>query len=161
VTVPPPDEAVAWLGEDAARVRTLAEIWATVDLERALAAIDAADGSRPAGRGVDPRGAVGDPLLGARVLLLPPRDRRRIALAEPFTEGRLAATLARHGEGRVGSYLRAPIDLDLVRVRAAGAAVPLSRREDGPFGSSVLVLGGRIGGRLVILVDPAAVPSRP
>jgi hypothetical protein len=159
-----------WLGAEAGHVRTLAEIWATVDLERALADLRSGAGADAwAGAGADVDPGVSDPsttsedrLLGARVLLLPPDgDGRRIALAEPSTEGRLAATLARHGEGRVGTYLEAPDDLDVVEELAAAANIPLGRSETGPFGRSVLVLGGLVGGSHIILVERAAVPSRP
>jgi hypothetical protein len=157
MSVSRPDEPLAWLGADAGRVRTVAEIWATVDLERALAQL------RQGALGVsDPRAVLEDPLLGARVLLLPSDpDGRRIALAEPSTEGRLAATLARHGEGRVGTYLAAPLDLDVVRARAAAASIALSKPAIGPFGRSVLVLTGIVTGPHVILVERPAVPSPP
>ena len=156
----------AWLGTDDEAPRSVAEIWATVDLERALAgfataAADAADAANGAPGSPDPRAALEDPLLGARVLLLPAHEGRRVALAEPSTEGRLAATLARHGEGRVGAYLAAPAGLDAIRARAAAAGVHLSRPEAGPFGRSVLIVPGNLGGRLLILVERAAVPSRP
>ena len=159
-----PDEP-GWLGDDAGPCRELAEIWATVDLERVLA--DVASGVERAfpgdveARREPPGPLLHDPLIGARIRLLRPPDRAAIALAEPSTEGRLAATLARHGEGGVGRYLAVPAGLDAVRGRAAAAGVPISRPETGPFGPEVLVLGGRVGGRIVILVEAAAVPSPP
>ena len=177
----PPDAgdepSLAWLEADDDPAQTLAEIWATVDLERAMLGLDAAGDPGPD----DPAGAaplpiaagapaalaagrlplgVADDLLGGRVVVVA-RDGRTVALAEPTTEGRLAATLARHGEGPVGRYVRAPTDLAGVRARAARRGISLSRVGSGPFGPSVLVLGERIGARLVVLVDPAAVPSRP
>lgn len=147
------EPSLSWLGEPGFVLRPLATIWATVELERALVdlGIDAA-------RAVD---AIEDPLLGARVVVVAGDD-ATIALAEPSTEGRLAASLARHGEGPAGRYLGPPLSLDVVRARAAAAGVTLSRSAVGPFGPSLLVLGrGRLGDASVILADPAAVPSRP
>ncbi|HZC33609.1 MAG TPA: hypothetical protein VE640_10020 [Candidatus Bathyarchaeia archaeon] len=136
---------------------TEAEIWATVDLERTLAelgieglAASAAAAARP------------DPLLGARALIVPAGpDGPRRAFAEPTTEGRLAATLARHGEGPAGRYLAVGDDLDAARTRATAAGIPVSRIEAGPFGPSMLVLIGPVSGPHLILCDPAAVPSAP
>ena len=151
---------LAWLGEGAEHLRTIAEISSTVDLERFLA--DFGRLSKTADPGVlDARNAVADPLLGARVLVLTTDDGQSVALAEPATEGRLAAALARHGEAHVGTYLEAPFGLDDVAARAAAANVRLSRVETGPFGRSVLVLPAKLGGRHLILVERPAVPSRP
>jgi GNAT superfamily N-acetyltransferase len=171
--VPAPDESLAWLGADAGRPSVVAEIWGTVDLERALAELragaavgtpdpDAVAIPDPGAIGtpdpgaVDVADAIEDPLLGARVVVLPAAgDGRRIAIAEPSTEGRLAAALARHGEGRLGSYLAPPAGLEAVRARAAAAMVALSRPASGPFGRSMLVLGGPVGGPSLILVERA------
>ena len=130
----------------------LAAIHGTVDLERALRERD-----RPA---ADALHAIADALLGARVVLLDAPS-GRIALAEPTTEGRLAATLARQGEGLVGDYLRLPWlgDVDGIRDRADSVGVAVSRPADGPFGRGVAVLGGRIGDPIVILVGREPVPS--
>jgi hypothetical protein len=167
LTADDPDELLAWLGSGAGRLRTLAEIWATVDLERSLAefrtrsatATASAAGAIVNPGGNDPPHAADDPLLGARVLVLTTDDGRQIALAEPSTEGRLAATLARHGEAHVGAYVEAPVGLDVVAARAATAQIPLSRPAVGPFGQSVLVLPGRGSSRHLILVERPAVPS--
>lgn len=71
--------------------------WATVDLERAAAAWP------------DRRFLPGTPeaSLGARTLVesAPPPGTLALVLLEPATEGRLAATLARHGEGPVVLYV--------------------------------------------------------
>jgi len=134
---------------------TEAELWATVDLERTLAELGieglaAADHATP------------DPLLGANVLIVPAgQDRPRRAIAEPTTEGRLAATLARHGEGPAGRYVVVGDDLDRARARAIAAGIAVSRNEVGPFGPSMLVLIGPVSGPHLILCDPAAVPSAP
>lgn len=161
------DEELAWLGVEAVGRRELAVIWATVDLERVLRDL-----------GVEPALAaatVDDPLLGARVLVLDLDEsvpaavgtvidlvgQHRVALAEPSTEGRLAASLARHGEGPAGRYVGVTLGLATIATRAAAAGIAISRPETGPFGPEVLVLGGRLGSPHLILVEVAAVPSRP
>ena len=147
----PPD--TAWLGEDANPAR-LATIWATVDLERALRDL----GVAVDGPGVPP--TIEDPLLGARVALVD-TALGRLAVAEPSTEGRLAAALARNDEGPTGRYLAVGIALPELAARAAAAGVRLSAPVAGPFGRAVVVLGGRIGDLDLILVPRSAVPSRP
>jgi hypothetical protein len=138
-----------WL-DSVGPLEVLATIHATVDLERALAEL-----------GVAPERAaesVPDELLGARTLVV--RDESAvIAVAEPSTEGRLAASLARHGEGVVGAYVRSPLPLAELRSRAAAAGIVLSRRTAGPFGDEAVVVGTGLGGRSVILVEPGRVPS--
>jgi hypothetical protein len=144
--------SLSWLGPDV--TRPLARIWATVDLERALTDLGAEHAATEA--------AVVDPLLGARVLVVTAGDGGPdIALAEPSTEGRLAAVLARHGEGPAGRYLAVAIGLETVHAWADAAQVEISRPAVGPFGWSVLIEGPRAAGWSVILVDPAAVPWRP
>jgi hypothetical protein len=140
---------LAWL-EAAGTPRLIAEIHGTVELERALAE-----------RGLDlaaAQTAVADPLLGARVVVAGTGS-RAFAIAEPSTEGRLAGALARHGEGVVGRYVAAPVALAEVGRLAAAAGLVVSRTERGPFGDELVVIGGQIGARQVILVDPARVPS--
>jgi len=132
----------------------LAPIWATVELERALGDLGTVPDEAGAAALVD--GAVEDPLLGARVIVVPSDvDGLRIALAEPSTEGRLAATLVRNGEGPAGRYVLAPFGLAVVKARAAAAGLVVSSPAGGPFGPAVLVLGGPIAGPHLILVDPA------
>jgi hypothetical protein len=131
----------------------LARIWATVDLDRTLVSL-----------GVDAGAAAPRPdvLLGARVVVLPPGlDRPSLAIAEPITEGRLAGTLARHGEGPAGRYIAVPGGIGAARARAASSGIAVSRVEDGPFGRSMLLLIGPVSGPHLILCDPAAVPSAP
>jgi hypothetical protein len=125
--------------------RVLAVIWATVDRDRVLAGLDLA-----AERLAD------DPHLGASVTLVRPADGDPIAILEPVTEGRLAATLARHGEGPVGEYVEGPLPLEAIGGAAAAAVLAIGRPADGPFGRSVLVLPSRLGGPLLVLVQPSA-----
>lgn len=131
--------------EDVDPRRLLAEIWATVDLERALRELGATGEVLP-----------DDPLLGAAVRLVRRASEPPIALAEPITEGRLAASLARFGEGPAGHYVAAASDLGAATRELAGRGVQVSRPADGPFGRSVLVLRGPVAGPHLVLVDPAA-----
>ena len=129
---------------------TLATIWATVDIERTLA-----------DRGVGASELGNDPFLGARVVAAAGADDDPpIAIAEPSTEGRLAATLARHGEGLVGRYVAVADGLAQAIARAAGRGIAVTRIEPGPFGPSMLVLLGPVTGPHLILCEPA-VPSTP
>jgi hypothetical protein len=173
------DLDLGWLGDGIRPTRSIAEIWATVEIERAL---------RDLGLAADLAGeAVDDPLLGAWVVVVADAERiveegaaagaERIALAEPATEGRLAAFLARNGEGPAGRYVGVPLAIDIVAARGAGAGVALSRSGIGPFGRQIQIVdrsiggpadeqrggqqGGQSGGRFLILVEVAAVPSRP
>lgn len=122
-----------------AEPRLIARIWATVDLDRAAGDL-----------GLPVQALASEPHLGAAVGLVRPPGGPPIALLEPDTEGRLAATLARHGEGPAGAYLVAGRSL---------ADEPGVR--NGPFGPSVLDRASPRDGPHLILVDPAAVPSQP
>lgn len=127
------------------RRHVLAVIWATVDRDRVVA-----DLQLPVERLAD------DPHLGASVGLVLQPDADPIAILEPLTEGRLAATLARHGEGPAGEYVEAPVGREAIRAAAAAAGLVLGRAADGPFGRSVLVLVGPVDGPHVVLVERPA-----
>jgi len=127
------------------RVDVLAVIWATVDLDRVIAVI-----------GLAAEALADDKLLGAAVRLVRPPGAEPIALLEPTTEGRLAATLAHRGEGPAGQYVRATDGLASVVARAAPAGIRIKRADDGPFGPSALVLGGPAVGPLLVIVDRRA-----
>jgi hypothetical protein len=147
------DDLVAVLVDPAERPELLADIHGTVDLERALAELDAVAGE----------GALAeDVLLGARIVLL---AERRIALAEPSTEGRLAASLARLGEGTVGRYVACGgaggTPFAAVRRRAAEAGLVLSRPAPGPFGQEILVVTRPVGSPSLLLVQRGSLPSPP
>jgi hypothetical protein len=145
--------ALRWLADAGLAATNRAGIWATVELERALR-----ERGLPAELAAT---AVADDLLGARVVLVESATPgAQLAIAEPSTEGRLAATLARHDEGPAGWYLAVSGSLDAIRAAASSAAIALSSVADGPFGDAVLVVGPRHG-PYAILVDAAAVPSRP
>ena len=159
------DADLAWLGGDGTGRGDLAVIWATVDLARVLRDLGLAPTLAAA--------TVDDPLLGGRVLDLDEpvlaalgadvglAGARRIALAEPSTEGRLAAFLARHGEGPAGRYVGVALDVAAIATRAAAAGIAVSRPEIGPFGREVIVFGGGLGSPHLVLAEVAAVPSRP
>jgi len=121
--------------------------WATVDMDRAAGDI----GGTPSDV---PEPLPPDELLGAfsrriRIGSDPP-----IVLLEPSTEGRLAARLARHGEGPAALYLGAGGDQDLAQaIRVAGGMT--SSPADGPFGSSVLIAGGTAWEPQLVLVTAA------
>jgi hypothetical protein len=117
--------------------------WATVDTERG--ATELAEHG-PFERAAD------ETILGARCVVGSPAPGGiRLAVLEPNTEGRLAATLARHDEGPAVLWVAG----------TPPAHVPLSTVAIGPFGSECLVLGGRLGGRhLVVVGRPAGTIDR-
>jgi hypothetical protein len=132
-------------------------VWSTVELDRAETELD------PWLAPVDPALGDGDghhdPHLGAHV-----RRRRTTALpggafllAEPSTEGRLAASLARDGEGPCALLLRpeAGLDVWVAEARARGAQVSARRR--GPLGMAVLLPGRSIAGPHLIVVEAPAI----
>jgi hypothetical protein len=93
--------------------------------------------------------APADHLLGASAAAVVGQP---VVLLEPNTEGRLAASLARLGEGPVALYARSVLpqaELGLRGVRASTAG-------GGPFGPQRLVLGRPAWGPHLLLVDEAA-----
>jgi hypothetical protein len=95
--------------------------WATVDLERAEASF-----------GLAFEDATDDAALGARCRIAGMPDGTRLVLLEPSTEGRLAESLARRGEGPVAVWFDDPL------VTGIDPATPTA----GPFGPERLVPGG-------------------
>jgi hypothetical protein len=126
-------------------VEVIAVVWATVDLDRAVAEA-----------GLPAEALPDDELLGAAVRLVRPPGADPIALLEPTTEGRLAATLAKSGEGPAGHYVRATDGLASFVARATANGIGLKRANRGPFGPSALVLGGPATGPHLIIVDRPA-----
>jgi hypothetical protein len=148
------------LGEDlaqlvrVARPRGAVDAWATVELDRAeveLAPLAAGQAGTAHGQGPAYAAAEDVPaeqILGAACRLVRGPDGAAVVLLEPSTEGRLAAALARHGEGFVARYFL--VDADGVeRVRRAGFR--LTAVAPGPFGPERLVLTGPRDGPFVIL----------
>ena len=176
---PEPGDVVAELVEAAAGLmpaslagrRIVGIGWGTVDLERAAATLGAS-----LGLPVDAwTSADRDHLLGATALLGPPLsssvspapgpDSRgpRLVLLEPDTEGRLAASLARHGEGVAAVYVVATLvegaaPSSVAAVGSPGAPVR-SSIAPGPLGRARLVLGGPIWGPHVIVLEAPANPE--
>ena len=138
------DAAVARVAAGTAADRlglpVLALGWATVDHERA-----AADLARAAPHAVPFEPAPPESILGAACLLGRPAP-IRLAILEPTTEGRLAATLARQDEGPAVLWVSGD----------PPPGVTLSAPSNGPFGRERLVLGGRLGGSHVLVVDRPA-----
>jgi hypothetical protein len=132
---------------------TIAVGWATVELDRAARELahllvgdaDIVDG--PA-----------SPILGARTRLgrTVASDGREIWLAilEPMTEGRLAATLARAGEGWAATWTSSPAGSP---PQPGGSR--LSAARPGPFGPERLILGGPPAGPHRLLVEVATIGS--
>lgn len=122
----------------------LAVGWATVELDRAAAEL--ADRLPPGAAFVD---ATPSEHLGAfcRIARGAPGE-PAVVLMEPSTEGRLAATLARHGEGWWVTWAAeadAPADADL------------SAERPGPLGPERLVLGGPASGPHVLVIGTATI----
>jgi hypothetical protein len=126
-----------------ARIRLLGIGWATVELERSEASV-----------GTSLRMPIGpfspapdDAWLGARARRADRPDGVAIVLLEPTTEGRLAAALARSGEGPIAIYLGLP-----------GPAAGSTR--SGPLGSAAIVHAERPWGPYVLAVAAAATIAR-
>ena len=109
------------------------------------------------------RSAADDTLLGARCRIVVTVDGPWIVLLEPSTEGRLAASLARHGPGPVVEYLAPAAPGEEAVAAAARARIPLSPPAGGPLGKERLVLGNPAWGPHLILLDepPAGAPGPP
>lgn len=116
--------------------------WATVDRERYVAGL---------GLGAVEQLA-DDPHLAAFVV------RHGLArpltlVIEPTTEGRLAATLARSGEGPTAMYLGLGSGGMAAFVAAARpGGVPVSTVRPGPLGPSAILLGGVVWDPAIVLV---------
>ena len=133
--------------------------WATVDLDRAEHAFRAA----LLGFTVASEDMPDDALLGAccRLIRTAVPGVATALLLEPFTEGRLAATLARHGEGPAAVWLREDPAWDPPG-SAAEASAPMGRRSSpaqGPFGTEVLLRDGARSGpyRILIVAEPGTI----
>ncbi len=142
-----------------AALSLVAVAWSTVELDRAEADLD------PWLLGPDPAqgdgDALADPHLGAHVRL-----RRSAALpggtlvlTEPNTEGRLAASLARDGEGPCALYLRPTAGLDAWVAEARTRGVRISARKPGPLGPAVLLPGRTVAGPHLLIAEARATAS--
>jgi hypothetical protein len=141
------------------RMRLVAVGWATVDTDRAEADLDTWLGPpREGGRDA------GDDLhLGARVRLRGagslPGD--WLAFLEPATEGRAAASLARHGEGPCALYLHPAVGLDawLAWTREAGIREWAGEPRPGPLGLEIALAGVPSAGPHVLVVERGTPPT--
>jgi hypothetical protein len=119
--------------------------WGTVDLERTVGGLpDLAFGPE-----------VGEPLLGARarVALV---GGVGLAVLEPTTEARLAAALARRGEGIACLYVSGPGRVPPT-MPASPASAPTARSLRSALGRPGRVLPhDRPWGPYLVLVDPAS-----
>ena len=126
----------------------VARIWQTVDVDRTVEEL-----------GLPTEPIADDEVLGARgVLVRPPQD-PPLVIVEPSTEGRLAAALARHGEGDGGTYVAPAGGPDDAR----GAGLLIIQNGPGPFGRSTLVArpgADRWSPFLVIVASPPATIER-
>jgi hypothetical protein len=130
--------------------------WATVELDRADREVILQRGWPPAVAAAD------DIALGARTrLATSPDGSEAIVLLEPYTEGRLAASLARFGEGFVAEYLLVGGALDVAARVAREAGFTLSTVSTGPFGPERLVAGTPPWGPHRILAEDRAEPGNP
>jgi hypothetical protein len=135
------------------RSTLLAIGWATVDTDRAEAELRATLALGGESSVTLPR----DPHLGAHCRRLPvDGDSPPILLLEPDTEGRLAASLARLGEGPVAAWLAPGFDDRGLVARAEAAGMILSSLAHGPLGAQRLVLGGPAHGPHLLIAATGA-----
>ncbi|MCI0585151.1 MAG: hypothetical protein L0227_20035 [Chloroflexi bacterium] len=123
--------------------------WATVELDRAEEEVGAILAGRDGARAPRVEAAIEDRLLGARCRRLRTADELDVLLLEPSTEGRLAAALARHGEGFLARYH--VVDPGASE-RARRAGFVLSSVGRGPLGPERLVIHGPRWGPFLLLV---------
>jgi len=117
--------------------------WATIEIERAESELDALIGD-----GGSWAEAPREALLGARTAVYRPAATTGVLLVvlEPDTEGRLAASLARHGEGVAAVYVTTRPGA----VLAAGAyGIPAG----GPLGRGRRLARGGIGEFSIVVLD--------
>ena len=129
--------------------------WATVDAERAAAELRGILGLAL----VEPVALPAEAVLGARCLRLErdaDDDGPALILLEPKTEGRLAASLARRGEGVAVAWVAPGLDDTRLLARANLGGLLLSAVGRGPFGTERLVLGGPVWGPHLVLIAPGA-----
>lgn len=119
--------------------------WATVELDRAEVEVAAVYSALNL---VSSESVPDDRLLGAGSRLLRFSPPAEVLLLEPSTEGRLAAALARHGEGPLVVYLIVEAGAP---ERARRAGFTLSSQVRGPLGPERLVVVGPKDGPFAIL----------
>jgi hypothetical protein len=130
--------------------------WATVELERGLR--DVSTGFSRYGTPTE-SDVPDEDVLGARCRLLTFGEDFSVVILEPKTEGRIAAALARHGEGTVVMYTLIDDDLDHVSRRLVRAGLELGPPRTGPFGPECLVVGNQAWGPFLILAADERQPA--
>lgn len=127
--------------------------WATVDADRAAEELRRVL-QLPL---VEPVALPADGPLGARCLRLErDDDGPALVLLEPTREGRLAASLARRGEGVAVAWVALGLDDTRLLARANLGGLVLSAVGRGPFGTERVVLGGPAWGPHLVLTAPGA-----
>jgi len=123
--------------------------WATVELDRAARELGGAISTEAWAPVWAP--AERDDLLGASARRSTPAsfDDPVVLLLEPDTEGRLAAAVARFGEGVAMIYLAPTSTVEPPRPGDVSAPA------DGPLGAARLLLGGPAWGPHIILLEPS------
>jgi hypothetical protein len=126
----------------------LARIWQTVDVERTVADL-----------GLPPEALDEDQVIGGQGVLVRPEDGVMVAILEPSTEGPLAESLARHGEGDAGAYVAPPGGF----AEARRAGLTLYREAPGPFGGSALarMQAGSQTAPFTVIVDGSGATIEP
>ena len=132
------------LAPELAELRPVAIGWGTVDIDAVVKALEA--GGEPATFEPAPR----DGHLGARAVVHRPAERTGEpleVLLEPDTEARLAATLARHGEGFVAIWFNAAGASGIPR----GLEERLGASVEGPLGWERPLVGPVTGPHVLVL----------
>lgn len=126
--------------------------WATVELDRAADELGSELGvaaarflDAPVASALGARCRVADGVLPGGLAL---------ALLEPSTEGRLAASLARFGEGPAVVWLAVP-DLTAAAANLRARGLGPSAARSGPFGTERLMLDRPVHGPHQLLVERA------
>jgi hypothetical protein len=135
-------------GRDELRLEGIA--WATVELDRAATELAAALGLG-SGQAFEP--GPDEPWLGAFARRARPPRLPWIVLLEPSTEGRLAAFLARRGEGIAAAYVSGRVPYPVARTLAPG-----------PLGGQRWLAGDRWGPWLILVerrADPRSTAPTP
>jgi hypothetical protein len=146
---------------DGARLSLAGIAWCTVELDRAEAELE--PWLLPADRAMGDGDGPVDPHLGARTrrrrtAVLPGRA---IVFAEPSTEGRLAASLARDDEGPCALYIAPSAGLAAWVAEARRRAVTVSARRPGPLGEAAILPGRVMAGPHLLMVEAVAMPASP
>jgi hypothetical protein len=144
-------DALAMVAAEVSRTRPgsapFAVGWATVELDRAASELASELGLLPSAFvPADESETLGASCRVADAVL---PGGPALAILEPSTEGRLAATLARLGEGPAAVWFHADEEI----VAGTSATRP------GPFGPERLLLGGPVHGphRLLVATEPGTI----